>query len=360
MAIVLIGLGAAPAAAQVACGIYEIQAGDTLRAINLRAYGNDQYQQLHDANRIVIGPTPHKLELGQVIRLPCQDGSLPPGTEGDAILALQKQTPSAAPAVTTPTELRRNAPVVPRAARATHSEIRLLTAGDLLPFVDQNRRGGGLVPELIDKAMSLTAPEQPYRVDFVNDRRAQLEVLIPLGAFDLTFPWFRPDCSRGFDLSARDQILCDDYAFSDPIYSVATAFFADRGDPNRLRVTGLVRGRVCIPGDYIGPDPLDGSLVDPLSQITTARDTLTCLRGIGTTTDYVLTNPELVGTQERTVFAEIPGQTREHELAVAALKSNADAVARLGLLDAGLKQVTGSSEWRDVVASEIEIFRKRL
>lgn len=68
-------LSASTAMAQTACETYTIQPGDTLRAINVRAYGNDNFRSLFEANQSVIGPDANLIEVGSVLEIPCAPGA---------------------------------------------------------------------------------------------------------------------------------------------------------------------------------------------------------------------------------------------------------------------------------------------
>jgi nucleoid-associated protein YgaU len=50
---------------------YVVQPGDTLRSIAAASYGAaEQWPQIYDANREVIGPDPDRLKSGMRLRLP--------------------------------------------------------------------------------------------------------------------------------------------------------------------------------------------------------------------------------------------------------------------------------------------------
>ncbi len=83
------GLSANAEAQTIACdGIYAVQRGDTLGTISQAAYGTTQrFRELYAANRDVIGPDINTIEIGMVLRVPC-DPNAPTetataGTEGE-------------------------------------------------------------------------------------------------------------------------------------------------------------------------------------------------------------------------------------------------------------------------------------
>lgn len=65
-------LGAAQGA-EVTCGVtYTVAAGDSLGQIAIRAYGENIFEVIHDANRADIGDNPNRLFVGQQLIIPCQ------------------------------------------------------------------------------------------------------------------------------------------------------------------------------------------------------------------------------------------------------------------------------------------------
>ena len=54
---------------------YTIRAGDTLRSIAIRAYGNDNYQRIWNANRRVVGRNADRINVGDRLTIPCAPGT---------------------------------------------------------------------------------------------------------------------------------------------------------------------------------------------------------------------------------------------------------------------------------------------
>ncbi|MEM7506057.1 MAG: LysM peptidoglycan-binding domain-containing protein [Pseudomonadota bacterium] len=93
----------APAQAQqrLACGQdYTVQRGETLSIIARRAYGPNQFRRLHRVNIDRMGADPNLLEVGTVLRIPCDlsapvtpDPPAPEAEENTAVLAPAAQAP---------------------------------------------------------------------------------------------------------------------------------------------------------------------------------------------------------------------------------------------------------------------------
>ncbi|WP_108813366.1 LysM peptidoglycan-binding domain-containing protein [Loktanella sp. Alg231-35] len=227
----IILMGTSIASAQEACTTYRIQAGDSLSAIAKEAYGSINYQQVWDANRNQIGSNPNSISVGMRLELPCLDGTLP----GATAAAAQKST--ATPAVTL--------------ASADKLDIHLVTGSDYQPFTDENMEGGGVITQILRNALASVEGQADTKITFVNDWGSHMEVLLPSGAFDGTFPWILPNCEADA-LSDDMQARCDNYRFADPVYEIVTGMITRNGDPLATAAaaadfTGKI---VCVPDGY--------------------------------------------------------------------------------------------------------------
>jgi polar amino acid transport system substrate-binding protein len=106
--------------------------------------------------------------------------------------------------------------------------VEFLTADGFAPYTGRSLEGGGMLTQVIGSAMGLVRDEAKGRFDFgiswVNDWAAHLNPLLLTRAFDVGFPWARPDCD-GTNLDQSSQFRCQRFFFSDPIYEVITLLF---------------------------------------------------------------------------------------------------------------------------------------
>lgn len=103
--------------------------------------------------------------------------------------------PSVVPASITKDMFDTTEPATSEPQLAIH-RIRLLTGSGLEPYADENLPEGGMITDLVSRALNAAAPGQQSSVDFVNDWASHLNYLLPEGAFDVSFPWYKPDCSK--------------------------------------------------------------------------------------------------------------------------------------------------------------------
>ncbi len=208
------------------CGSdYVVKEGESLGDIAARVYGNaSQWTIIFYANQDRMGANASLLIPGLSIRIPCVGGQQPAGgpTATQAPPPQQSTPGPAAPGNTI--EL---SSVVKR--------IEFLTADGFTPFTDRSLPNGGMVTNIVTAAMDLIKDQAAggfsYNISWVNDWAAHLNPLLITRAFDVGFPWQKPDCDRPAELSQDAKYRCQKFFFSDPIYEVFTVLFVKSNSP---------------------------------------------------------------------------------------------------------------------------------
>src|SRR5258705_10240859 len=225
------------------CGTdYTIKEGETLAQIAARVYGNPaQWTIIFYANQDRLGSNVSLLVPGFTLRIPCVGGGqqaqpLPP----IATTPAQTQAPSEASIIIS-TLVRR---------------IEFLTADGFAPFTGRSLEGGGMLTQVIAAAMGLVKDEAKGRFDFgvswVNDWSAHLNPLLLTRAFDVGFPWARPNCGRA-NLEPTSQFRCQRFFFSEPLYEVITGLFVQAGSRFKsLRNEEIAPATLCVPAGQPG------------------------------------------------------------------------------------------------------------
>ncbi len=212
-AVVFAALAATDARAETCGGTYRVQAGDSLSMIADSLYKDaKKWSAIHQQNIDKIGPRANNLTVGMKLDLLCIDG-LPVGLEGGTVIAA-KATAVAAPVVAAGT----GAPVAAR--------INLVTGDDYAPFTDRKLDKGGLITELVQRAMEAAAPAEGFAVHWVNDWDSHLGTLLEQGLVDASFPWSEPNCSL-----MPDEYRCQTFLFSDPLFEILELVYTDRQRP---------------------------------------------------------------------------------------------------------------------------------
>jgi ABC-type amino acid transport substrate-binding protein len=348
-------LTGAAAQAQEACTTYTVVAGDNLRYIARSAYGDaDMYRLIYDANVEKIGAKADIIEIGTTLTLPCD-----PKDEVAATTAAAEPEPETVTPVA--------ATVDPQPVAPTERPIAMVTGNGYAPFTDEMLPGGGMMTQLVEMATFRADPSVAYNVSFVNDWQAHIDALLPSGAYDLSFPWVRPDCEGNQMLSPGDQARCDDFAFSAPFYEIVDGFFATResGLLNVTSAAGFEGKRICRPEGYT-TGVLDAvGLTAPTITLVRSEDVEDCFRALSAgEVDLVAVDAEVgdAAVSKLGLISTVganPHLSTIVSLHVIAYKSNPRAVAMLGQLDAGLIEMYQSGEWYEIVSTALARQRKQ-
>ncbi len=395
------------ASAQEACSTYEIQRGDSLRELTIEVYSTEDFRIIFDANRDVIGSNPNIIRVGDVLNLPCLEdiGRTPvlADTEAERLAAemaaeLVKAAEERAEKAIADAEARvaaaeaeakkssedavtaaraaakdeieaaraQGAALIREAGSGESPEIRdrqllLITGGNYAPFTDEALPHRGLYTQLVETALFRAAPEQGYKIQFVNDWSSHLDLLMPTLAFDGTFPWSRPNCEEAAALSESDRTRCETYNFSNPFYEVVDTFFAREGSGYEATLTyaDFAGTTICRPEGWTLSHMDAVGLYEPAINLLRPVSPDDCFHAVMTgTADIVAIEAHLaveaisrLGYEHRII--ENPNLAAIKSLNVMTHKDNPDGEAILETLNQGLAIMQQSGEWRDIVSTAL-------
>ena len=243
----------------------------------------------------------------------------------------------------------------------------IVTGKGYAPFADETLPGGGMMTQLVEMAVFRADPGIAYNLSFISDWQAHIDALLPSGAYDLSFPWVRPDCEGTDMLSSGDQSRCNDFVFSGPFYEIVDGFFAMR-ESGLLSVTsyaGFEGKRICRPEGYTTGVLDAAGLTIPMITLVRGSDAKDCFRALAAgevdlvsvdaeAGDSMLAKLDLIST-----VGQNPHLSTILSLHVIAHKSNARAVAMLGELDKGVVEMYETGEWYEIVSSALTAQRQR-
>jgi polar amino acid transport system substrate-binding protein len=225
------------------CGTdYILKEKDTLAQIATRVYGKaSQWTIIFYANQDRLGTNASLMVPGLAIRIPCVAGTQQP---------VEPRPEMATAEVPTTPQRQTSIPL-----STMFNRIEFLTADGDAPFTGRTMPNGGAITHILSAAMEIIKDESKgrfnYGISWVNDWSAHLSPLLVTKAFDVGYPWLKPDCDNLAGLDNESKFRCQRFFFSDPLQEVVTIAFArkDSGiDPSRE--DHIVGRSVCRPAKY--------------------------------------------------------------------------------------------------------------
>jgi polar amino acid transport system substrate-binding protein len=220
-----------------------------------------------------------------------------------------------------------------------------------------------MITELVRLAMSSAAQKRTVKIAVVEDWSAHLD-LLEEGAFDLGFPWYRPDCSKADKLGASMRRRCAEFDFSDPLFEVAIGYYVRAGHPLARvteydRLSGL---RLCRPANHFTFDLVQEGLVAPNATLVVAPEVSDCFIWLERGKVDVVTLSKSLAEGEITRLglagkvAEIPALASVQTLHAVAPKTHAHGRAYLDLVNAGLTELDASGRRFEVTSRHLGAF----
>ena len=373
-------LSSTAAWAQDECDSYVVAEGDTIKQISFIAYGEEElFESLFDANKSVLGANAPALAAGTEIEIPCYDDldfSVLGTGIGNLMVATNEVAPLVGPAMPTATAaVTPEAEVVPTTALEPTVEIaalaqtppeletiRFITGSDFKPFSDVSLENGGLFTELVATAVNRAQDQQEFAIDFNDNWTTHLEELLPTGEYDVSFPWYRPNCDLADKLSDEMKQRCADFAWSEPYYETVVSMYTRLGDPLRDSFTpfDLFGATVCRPEKYLTYDLEEVDLVEPnitFIQTATAAECFEMLLSgdVDVVTMNVLVAEDTIKSMRvNAVVVEMEEMATVQTLHAIAARSNPHATEYLDLVNEGIAQMSSSGEWISIVNRHLE------
>jgi polar amino acid transport system substrate-binding protein len=370
--------------AQDACSTYTVVPGDNLRFIARSAYGDaDLFRVIYNANVDIIGAKADLIEIGAQLAIPCDPlnptaAALPATSETGTVAAVVDpakeplevvpELPVSAAGTVAPTEeaavkVAAAAPATTEGAAAAPAPVpvRMVTGNGYAPFTDETLPGGGFFTQLVEMAIFRADPAIPYNLTFINDWQAHIDALLPSQAYDISFPWIKPDCSGNSMLSPGDQARCDDFVFSAPFYEIVDGFFAVTGSEliSATSYAAFEGMRICRPEGFTTGVLEAAGLGMSSVKLVRPTEPTDCFEALAAgDVDLVSIDAEVGDSAIAQLgmvgqFQQNPHLASLQSLHVIAHKSNKRAIELLVQLDSGLVEMYESGEWYEIVSSAL-------
>jgi polar amino acid transport system substrate-binding protein len=192
-------------------------------------------------------------------------------------------------------------------------------------------------------------------------------VLLPSLAYDMTYPWALPDCTKVDNLEPSNARRCTDFDATDPFISAPTGFYVLKGSSyeDATSFPQLLGARLCRPEGHFTFD-LEGERLMPpnaeLIQPPTPAECWTALAAgnVDVVTYAVLTAEEDIaaaGMQDQVVPTGLETVQATH---VFVAKNNPRSAEMIGALNAGLAAMRANGEWFEIVSRHLSEREARL
>lgn len=367
--VICVTAGGVPAAgaegAPLECGApYLVGRGDSLQEIAERAYGPEaSYRTLHKANRALIGRNASQLEIGATIEIPCLDAA------GEPIASVigtdEVESSEDAPRAATPEqdmspqeETAAHAPTAHAPAAAPPEParpLRIVAATGWAPFLDEDRREGGMLAEILAAALSRVMAPGEFRIDFINDRGAHLDPLLADLAYDVSLAWARPDCDQTGKLGDESRRRCRDLVWSDPLFEQVIGYYtrADETPPTDHRA--LIGRTLCRPETRSLAMMEAVGLVEPDIVLKRPATALACFEMLlGGEVDVVViastvADEALTTLKAHDMVAEQPQLAAVATLHAVTSVKNPRGARQMARIDEGLRLIRGDGTWFAIV-----------
>jgi len=319
--------------------IYMVQPGDSLSRIARRAYGQTSaYQVIFDYNPGIMSD-PNVLPAYVGLYIPCNEAPT---------VAQQTQQEG--------TELV----ALPELPATTASRLRILTGSEYPPYVDEGLPNGGFSVELIERSLLAEGGELNFRVDVINDWSSHLKILLADGAYDLAFPWFKPDCSKSENLGKSSVWRCDNLRFSEALHDVVVSFHATNVTVASIQSEQDLQGlRICRPRGYFTHDLEALGLTESNYERVAPRQPSDCFEKLlDGSVDVVTVNSDtadkmLTQLGVRDSVSEIVNLASVQSLHAVAMKTDPDARVNLLRLNKGLIALRNNGDFRKIASTHL-------
>ncbi len=217
--------------------------------------------------------------------------------------------------------------------------------------------GGGVAVTIVAQSLAAANPEQPFTLASVSDRAGYLRLLVDQGSFDVSFPWYMPDCAAGDRLDWQARTLCAEFEFSRPLAQVPLVFYTRLDSPlaGVTSIAELAGKRICRPSSGFADDldlgalaRLEGTIERPGTAIDCFADLIAGKVDVVSLVGFHA-DEEVARLQIDNAVAAIPALTGIQTLHAIAPKSNRRGLAYLALVNRGLESIMLSGKWFEVI-----------
>ncbi len=239
--------------------------------------------------------------------------------------------------------------------------IRLAAIGSIAGFADSNLPNGGLFTDIVLSALGYSKTNGRFDVEFLSPDAPGFFQKLAEEGFDLSFPWFLPDCTNLAPLNDLDRYMCTDYIASQPYFQITVGMYTTPKSRfvGALTAQDITGAHICRPAGFIEFDLAQMGLMPPQIMLANPQSLAECLQGL------VLGEYDVVSADTRQIesialdlglMARIlPIQSLEstQTMHVLAARNNPNSRVNLAILERGMRQLRENGDWFTIVATHL-------
>lgn len=332
------------AKAQDCGGTYVVGEGETLPQITRKIYGPGiPFQILFSANSSVLVERSGVVAPGLRLTAPCLDG-IPMN-----MAVLESEAPAPAPAP----EPAEQAPL-PKLNRDI--DIRVVTADAWAPYTDAKDPNGGMLTEVINLALTRSAANPSFRIDFVNDWGAHLSPLIEDHLYDFSLAWVRPPCEAGGEMDQESRFRCEKIAWSEPVFEIVSQIYVYGAEEAAATTHASLSGKtICIPAGYTLTGLAVNGLMEPQVRLSRPRAPADCIQEVATGASdatFLTVSVAEAAIAEAGLIGQVQEAPQIHDIQTLHAITSVDHPRRdelLATINDGIRTIRENGEWFEIV-----------
>jgi len=352
LSILVFGFGFTPAAnaqnsqqnipQNISCGTdYTVKPGDYLSTIAKQVYGEfGAYDLIYSYNQDVIGANPEVITPGLVLQIPCFES--------------ETTIPTVQPPPSTNTNEDANDP-----------PYRFVLYNQWAPFLDENSESGGMLTEIVQRALEESDTKPEYKMHFVSDFNFILDPLLVDHAYDMSVGYTKPKCEKYDDLGEESRLRCDTLHWSQPLYEEVIAYHSLTELPSLNQHSELFGKRICRPDGYTTADMDTAGVKEPAVTMVRPQTAADCVAAlIDGTADFAALAIDVAQGHAKELDAE--SLIKVHEslnhastVHVVIAKSHPKSDNMMSVVDNGLDKLKNSGDWFNIVRRHMSEHRKK-
>lgn len=233
--------------------------------------------------------------------------------------------------------------------------VTLTATSEIEAFICSYNEEGGMISEIVEKAFEVSGLTESAQLEFIRDP-LKLDLADVADVGQIVFPMYKPRCDIRSLLSSHTSMLCEDFAWSEPLFHVIISGYVSAEQDWTPKSNSELKGRtICQPKGEVSFYLRERGITDLNARLVTAATPAACLEQVKAGESDIAILP-MVSAQPALAKAEMANafrqaQTLDIALGVHAItgKEHPNAVDKINALNLGLEQIRSDGTWFEIV-----------